>query len=71
MAIKKSSGKSIRMTVTPNVEHSIKILKKAVKALDNEEVIGAIKYLEVAAKGETQPMKGRGCPKILRIQKEL
>jgi len=71
MAIKKSSGKSIRMTVTPNVEYSIKILKKAVKALDDEEVNGAIKYLEAAAKGETQPKKVRGCPRVLRIQMEL
>ncbi len=69
MELKKKKRKSVRITVTPNVEYSIKVLKKAVKALDNEEVTNAIKYLETVAKGEIQPLRGKGCPKIIRIQR--
>ncbi len=71
MAIKKGKGKSVRMTVTPNVKYSLKVLKKAVNTLNDDEVKGAINYLEKAAKGEVQPLSGRGCPDPKPVKREL
>lgn len=67
----KARGKSVRMTVTPNVEYSIKVLKKAMKNITDEEASGAISYIEKASKGEIQPLSGRGCIVVKRIEKEL
>ena len=71
MAIKKEKKKSVRITVTPNIEYSLKVLKKAVKLIDDAEVKGAMKYLETAAKGEKQSLRGKGCPDNRPVQREM
>ncbi|MGB2764782.1 MAG: hypothetical protein WBC20_10260 [Candidatus Aminicenantaceae bacterium] len=52
--------------VTPNVERCLEILREAVKSLPEGELKAqaeaAVEYLDRTAKGEPQPMEGRGCP---------
>ena len=60
-----------RISVTPNVEYSLKILEKAVKELPEGETKknakGAIQYLLKSAQGEKQPGRGQECPTPVRV----
>lgn len=55
-----------RISITPNVEYSLKVLDEAVQGMPEGEkkkkAKGAIAYLKKAAKGEKQPKRGRMCP---------
>ena len=59
-------ARSKKITVTPNVQESLKILKKAVKSMPEgklkKDAEGATRYLSRTFKGEPQPLKGRSCP---------
>jgi len=59
-------ARSKKITVTPNVQESLKRLKKAVKSMPESDLKkdaeGAIRYLSRTFKGEPQPLKGRICP---------
>ena len=59
-------ARSKKITVTPNVQESLKRLKKAVKDMPEgdlkKDAEGAIRYLSRTFKGEPQPLKGRSCP---------
>lgn len=58
-------AKSRRISVTPNLEYALKILKKATKSVADEELkkeaAEAIKYLDKTFKGEAQVARGYGC----------
>lgn len=64
-------ARSKKITVTPNVQESLKRLKKAVKSMPEgklkKEAEGAIQYLSRTFKGEPQPLKGRLCPGGTRL----
>lgn len=64
-------ARSKKITVTPNVQESLKRLKKAVKNMPEgklkKEAEGAIQYLSSTFKGEPQPLKGRLCPGGTRL----
>jgi len=64
-------ARSKKITVTPNVQESLKRLKKAVKSMPEgklkKEAEGAIRYLSLTFKGEPQPLKGRLCPDGSRL----
>lgn len=64
-------ARSKKITVTPNVQESLKILKKSVKSMSEGELKkdaeGAIRYLSRTFKGEPQPLKGRICPGGVRV----
>ena len=64
-------ARSKKITVTPNVQESLKILKKAVKSMSEGELKkdaeGATRYLSRTFKGEPQPLKGRICPGGTRL----
>ena len=63
--------RSKKITVTPNVQESLKRLKKAVKSMREgdlkKDAEGAIQYLSRTFKGEPQPLKGRSCPGGTRL----
>jgi len=63
--------RSKKITVTPNVQESLKRLKKAVKSMREgdlkKDAEGAIQYLSRTFKGEPQPLKGRRCPAGMRV----
>lgn len=65
-------AKSRRISVTPNLEYALKILKKAVKSLEDEdlkkEANDAVKYLDKTFKGEEQAMRGHGCRPPIRLE---
>lgn len=64
-------ARSKKITVTPNVQESLKILKNAVKSMPEvdlkKDAEGAIRYLSRTFKGEPQPLKGRSCPDGTRL----
>jgi hypothetical protein len=65
-------AKSRRISVTPNLEYALKILKKAVKSITDEdlkkEASDAVKYLDKTFKGEAQTMRGHGCTPPTRLE---
>jgi len=64
-------ARSKKITVTPNVQESLKRLKKAVKSMPagalKKDAEGALNYLSRTFKGEPQPLKGRLCPDGTRL----
>ena len=64
-------AKSRRISVTPNLEYALNILKKAVKSVADEELKkeagDAVKYLDKTFKGEAQALRGQGCKPPVRI----
>lgn len=63
--------KSKRISVTPNVEYSLKTLKEAIEELPEGEMKdragSALRYLMSAAKGEKQTLRGINCVDIIKI----
>jgi len=59
-------ARSKKITVTPNVQESLKRLKTAVNDMPEGDLKkhaeAAIRYLSRTFKGEPQPLKGRSCP---------
>ena len=64
--------KSKRISVTPNLEYALKILKKAVNSVSDEELKKqaneAVKYLDETFKGDAQMLRGYGCKPEIKIQ---
>ena len=64
-------ARSKKITVTPNVQESLKILRKAAKSMPagalKKDAEGAIQYLSRTFKGEPQALKGRHCPDGTRL----
>ena len=60
-----------KITVTPNVEYSLKVLEKTVKGLPDGETKdhanGAIEYLLEAARGGRPQTRGLDCPDPVRV----